>query len=110
MAEPFMGEIRMISFDYAPDGGWAFCNGQSLNISEYNALYSLIGTKYGGDGKTTFNLPNLNGKNLRDPIIPLGSNNTTLGQTGVISIPPPITSSIIPAQSISFTLVNKTVI
>ena len=109
MAEAFVGEIRMIGFNYVPDG-WLFCDGQSLNISTNAALYSLLGTNYGGDGKTTFNLPDLNGKKLTAPIIPIGSNNTLLGQTGIITIPASITSSTLPAQSISFTLLNTKVI
>jgi len=111
MVEPFLGEIRMIGFDYVPDGGWLPCDGQTLSIVLNSALYSLLGIKYGGDGKTTFNLPNLNGKNLTAPIIPLGSN-IPVGETGriLIPIPTPNPSSTIPAQNISFTLVNKTVI
>jgi microcystin-dependent protein len=58
MATAYLGEIRMTGFNFAPVG-WAFCNGQTLAISEYDALFSLIGTTYGGDGQTTFNLPNL---------------------------------------------------
>jgi microcystin-dependent protein len=56
MSEPFVGEIRMAGFDFAPRG-WAFCAGQLLAISQYSALFSLLGTKYGGDGRTTFGLP-----------------------------------------------------
>jgi microcystin-dependent protein len=58
MATPFIGEIRMFGGNYAPSG-WAFCQGQLLPISEYDALFSLIGTTYGGDGQNTFALPNL---------------------------------------------------
>lgn len=58
MADPFMGEIRMFAGTYAPRG-WAFCNGQLLAISSNSALFSLLGTNYGGDGVTTFALPNL---------------------------------------------------
>lgn len=54
----YIGEIRMFAGTYAPDG-WAFCQGQPLNISEYDTLFVLIGTTYGGDGQETFNLPNL---------------------------------------------------
>ncbi|GEC88325.1 phage tail protein [Brevibacillus brevis] len=61
MAEPFLGEIRMFGGDYAPQG-WALCNGQILSISEYDTLFSLIGTTYGGDGQTTFALPDLRGR------------------------------------------------
>ena len=58
MAEPFLAEIRMFSFSFAPKG-WAFCNGQFLPINQNQALFSLLGTTYGGDGQTTFALPDL---------------------------------------------------
>ena len=61
MAEPYLGEIRMFAGTFAPDQ-WAFCNGQTLPIPQYYALFTLIGTTYGGDGQTTFALPNLQGK------------------------------------------------
>src|SRR6266545_636382 len=61
MADPFIGEIRMFGGNFAPLG-WAFCNGQLLAISQYDALFALIGTTYGGDGQTTFALPNLQGR------------------------------------------------
>ena len=61
MAEPFIGEIKMFGGNFAPLG-WAFCNGQLLPIAQYDALYNLIGTTYGGDGQTTFALPNLQGR------------------------------------------------
>lgn len=60
MAEPFIGEIQAFGFGYAPIN-WMICNGASLSIQKYSALYSLIGTYYGGNGSTTFNLPNLVG-------------------------------------------------
>lgn len=60
MSEPFLGEIRMFGFNFNPRG-WAFCNGQLLPISQNTALFSLLGTTYGGDGRTTFGLPNLQG-------------------------------------------------
>jgi microcystin-dependent protein len=58
MSEPFVGEIRMFGFGFAPQG-WALCNGQLLPISQNTALFSLLGTTYGGDGRTTFALPNM---------------------------------------------------
>jgi microcystin-dependent protein len=58
MSDPFLGEIRMFGFNFAPYG-WAMCNGQLLPISQNTALFSLLGTTYGGDGQTTFQLPNL---------------------------------------------------
>ena len=60
MADPFVAEIRMFPFNFAPKG-WAFCNGQLLPISQNTALFSLLGTIYGGDGKSTFALPDLEG-------------------------------------------------
>ena len=61
MSQPFVGEIRCFGFAFAPVD-WAFCNGQPLPIANFNALYAIIGTIYGGDGVTTFNLPNLQGQ------------------------------------------------
>ena len=58
MPEPYIGEIRMFGGSFAP-AGWAFCDGQQIPISENDALFTLIGTTYGGDGQETFNLPNL---------------------------------------------------
>ena len=60
MAEPFSSEIRIMSFSFAPKG-WALCNGQLLPINQNQALFSLLGTTYGGDGRTNFGLPNLQG-------------------------------------------------
>lgn len=60
MAEPFLSEIRMFSFGFPPSG-WAFCNGQTLPIKQNQALFRLLGIKYGGDGETTFALPDLRG-------------------------------------------------
>lgn len=54
--DPFIGEIRLVGFNFAPKG-WAICNGQLLPIAQYQALFSLLGTTYGGDGRTTFGLP-----------------------------------------------------
>jgi len=61
MAEPFVGEIRMFAGNFAPRG-WAFCSGQLLAVSQNDALFSLFGTLYGGDGRTTFGLPDLRGR------------------------------------------------
>lgn len=61
MSEPFLSEIKIVSFNFAPKG-WAMCNGQSLPINQNQALFSLLGTMYGGNGQTTFNLPNLRGR------------------------------------------------
>jgi microcystin-dependent protein len=76
MAEPFLSEIRIMSFDFAPKG-WATCNGQLLPINQNQALFSLLGTTYGGNGQTTFGLPNLQGK------VPIHvGNGHTLGEAG----------------------------
>lgn len=58
MSNPYIGEIRMFGGNFAPQG-WLFCQGQLVNISDYDTLFNLIGTTYGGDGQTTFGLPNL---------------------------------------------------
>ena len=76
MAEPFLSEIRIFSFNFAPKG-WALCNGQLLHINQNQALFSLLGTTYGGNGQTNFALPNLRGQ---APIHE--GNGFTLGQTG----------------------------
>lgn len=76
MAEPFLSEIRIMSFNFAPIG-WAFCNGQLLPINQNQALFSLLGTTYGGNGSTNFSLPNLQG---RTPIH-TGAGHT-LGESG----------------------------
>jgi microcystin-dependent protein len=60
MASPFVAEVRVFGFNFPPKG-WAFCNGQLLPISQNTALFSLLGTFYGGDGKSTFGLPNMQG-------------------------------------------------
>jgi len=61
MADPFVAEIRIVSFNFAPTG-WAFCDGQLLPLSQNTALFSLLGTMYGGNGKSTFALPDLQGR------------------------------------------------
>jgi microcystin-dependent protein len=76
MAEPFLSEIRIMSFGFPPKG-WALCDGQLLPINQNQALFSLLGTTYGGDGRVNFGLPNLQG---RTPIH-MGSSHT-LGERG----------------------------
>src|SRR5436305_8149763 len=61
MSDPYLGEIRLMSFNFAPRG-WTQCNGQTLPINQNQALFSLLGTMYGGNGQTTFQLPNLQGR------------------------------------------------
>ena len=76
MAEPFLGEIRPFGFNFAPRG-WAFCDGQILPINQNQSLYSLLGTTYGGDGRTSFGLPDLRGR------VPTHKGSgTSLGQKG----------------------------
>jgi microcystin-dependent protein len=76
MSEPFLGEIKIISWNFPPKG-WAFCNGQLMPINQNQALFSILGTTYGGDGRQTFGLPNLQG---RTPVyVGAGIN---LGQVG----------------------------
>src|SRR6266705_948707 len=77
MSEPFMSEIRIMSFNFAPKG-WAQCNGQFLPINQNQALFSLLGTMYGGNGQTTFALPDLRG---RTPIH-VGGQFNVQGQSG----------------------------
>src|SRR5919199_939476 len=81
MADPFVAEIRIFPFWFAPKG-WAFCNGQILPISQNTALFSLLGTTYGGDGKSTFALPNLQGHAPMHPGQGPGLSLYDLGQTG----------------------------
>lgn len=61
MMDPFIGEIALVAFNFAPEG-WAFCNGQTLDINSNQALFSLLGITYGGNGTTTFCLPDLRGR------------------------------------------------
>lgn len=84
MANPFVAEIRIFPFNFAPRG-WAFCNGQLLPISQNTALFSLLGTTYGGDGRSNFALPNLQGANALHTTQYSGGNlfgNFSEGQTG----------------------------
>jgi microcystin-dependent protein len=76
MADPFLAEIRIMSFNFAPKG-WAFCNGQLLPINQNQALFSLLGTTYGGDGRVNFALPDLQGRAQ----VHVG-NGQTLGERG----------------------------
>ena len=81
MADPFVAEIRMFGFNFAPTG-WAQCNGQLLPISQNTALFSLLGTTYGGDGKSTFALPDLQGSVPLHPGQGQGLSLYDLGQQG----------------------------
>ena len=81
MASPFVAEIRIFPFNFAPSG-WAFCNGQTMPIDQNTALFSLLGTTYGGDGITTFALPNLQGSAPLMPGEGPGLSLYNLGQSG----------------------------
>jgi microcystin-dependent protein len=81
VADPFVAEIRMVGFNFAPKG-WAFCNGQILPISQNTALFSLLGTTYGGDGKSTFALPDLQGSAPMHPGQGQGLSLRDLGEIG----------------------------
>lgn len=77
--EPFLGQIVAFAFTYAPNG-WALCNGQLLPIAQNNALFALLGTTYGGNGTTTFALPDLRGKTLIGTGEGANASNYVLGQ------------------------------
>jgi microcystin-dependent protein len=77
--EPYIGQIQAFGFNFAPLG-WAQCNGQLLPIAEYDALFSLLGTTYGGDGQTTFALPDLRGRSIVHPGQGPGLSPVQLGQ------------------------------
>lgn len=98
MSEPFIGQIIAVGFNFAPKG-WLNCNGQTLQIHDNTALFSLLGTTYGGDGRTNFKLPDLNNKMI------LGTT-SSFGENTKFHIP----NLSIPSQSITFTLRNVTVI
>jgi microcystin-dependent protein len=92
MSQPYVGEIRMFAGNFAP-AGWMFCEGQLLPISEYETLFNLIGTTYGGDGQSTFALPDLRGR------LPIHmGNGFTLAETGGVENVT-LTTTQIPAHS-----------
>jgi len=79
--DPYIGQIMMVGFNFAPRG-WALCNGQLLSIAQNTALFSLLGTYYGGDGRTTFGLPDLRGRMPIHQGQGSGLTNRTIGQPG----------------------------
>jgi microcystin-dependent protein len=81
MAEPFVGEIRVFAGNFAP-AGWAFCDGLLLAIAQFEALFNLIGTTYGGDGQTTFALPDLRGCVVIHQGTESGGNSYVIGEKG----------------------------
>lgn len=100
MAQPYVGEIRMFAGNFAP-AGWMFCSGQLLPISEYETLFNLIGTTYGGDGQSTFALPDLRGR------LPIHfGNGFTLAETGGVE-QVTLTVPQIPAHSHPFLASNS---
>jgi len=81
MSQPFLGEIRLFPYNFAPKG-WAFCSGQILSIAQNTALFSLLGTTYGGNGQTTFALPDLRGRRAISSGQGPGLADYVLGQVG----------------------------
>lgn len=81
MSDPFVAEIRIVGFNFPPKG-WALCNGQLIPISQNTALFSLLGTTYGGDGKSTFALPDLQGRAPLHPGQGPGLSDRVLGEQG----------------------------
>ncbi|HEU0130073.1 MAG TPA: tail fiber protein [Mycobacteriales bacterium] len=81
MVEPFLAEIRIFGFNFPPTG-WAYCNGQLMPISQNTALFALLGTFYGGDGKSTFALPNMQGNAPMHPGQGPGLSTHSLGEVG----------------------------
>jgi microcystin-dependent protein len=104
MSDPFVAEIKMVGFNFAPRG-WASCDGQLIGIAQNTALFSLLGTNYGGNGQTTFGLPNLQGKAPIHPGQGPGLSLYDLGQTsGSSSIT--LLQSEIPNHNHSFGAIN----
>jgi microcystin-dependent protein len=100
MSNNFVGEVRLVGFNFAPYG-WNICNGQLLPISEYSTLYNLIGTTYGGDGVQTFGIPNLQGRvTVHQGTLAGGSNYVMGEQAGVENVT--ITSNTYPSHTHPF--------
>jgi microcystin-dependent protein len=85
MSQPYVGEIRALGFQFAPSQ-WAFCNGQPMPISQFDTLYAVIGTTYGGDGVNTFNLPNLQGQVPMHWGTGISGQTTTIGQAQGVTL------------------------
>ena len=108
MADPFVGEIRMAGFNYAPKN-WAFCSGQIIPIAQNTALFSLLGVNYGGDGRTTFGLPDLRGRTPIQWGQGPGLSDVAIGQTGGIDAVPLQSNQIPPhTHSLSATTASAT--
>lgn len=105
MAEPFIGEIRLFSFPFAPKG-WAKCDGQVLPIQQNQALFALLGVQYGGDGKTNFNLPDLRGRVPLEFGVSLVSGTTyTIGNSGGLEAVT-LTNATMPPHTHSYAVSN----
>ena len=108
MSEPFIGEIKLVPYDFAPRG-WLFCYGQVLQISQYSTLFALLGDRYGGDGRSTFALPDLRGR------VPMSSGQgpgllyRELGERGGMEYVPLVKEQI-PAHTHDATAVAKAVV
>jgi microcystin-dependent protein len=105
VADPFVAEIRIFPFNFAPKG-WAWCNGQLMPLSQNTALFSLLGTTYGGDGKSTFALPDLEGRAPMHPGQGPGLSLHDLGETGG-SETVTLLQSEIPAHSHGFSVSSQ---
>lgn len=105
MSSPFVAEIRIFPFNFAPKG-WAFCDGQILPLSQNTALFSLLGTTYGGDGKSNFALPNMQGNAPMHPGQGPGLSLHDLGETGG-SDTVTLLESEIPSHSHAFNVANN---
>lgn len=108
MSEPYIGTIIQAGFNFAPRG-WAMCNGQLMSISQYTALFALIGTTYGGDGQTTFALPDLRGRRPIGQGTGPGLANYAMGQQGGTEATT-LTASNLPAHSHPATFNNTSAI
>lgn len=106
MTEPYIGEIQLFGFNYPPRG-WAFCSGATLAIQQNTALFSLLGTNYGGNGQTTFMLPNFSARTAcnqgQGPGRTRRFAGDTFGEQGVT-----LTQNTMPAHNHSFTVYNQT--
>ena len=108
MADPFVAEIRIFPFNFAPKG-WAFCSGQIMPLSQNTALFSLLGTTYGGDGKSNFALPDLQGSAAMHPGQGPGLSLHDLGETGGSPTVSLLTTEI-PAHNHSFNFMAATAV
>lgn len=109
MSEPFVAEIRIFAGNFAPRG-WAFCDGQLLPISQNTALFSLVGTTYGGDGRTTFSLPDLRDRVPAHPGRGPGLPDFRVGETdGDSDNTTQVVRSVTPARNLDHTETTRTV-